>query len=308
MHVLNSLVPVFLVIALGAALKRADFMTLGELRALNRLTYWVGLPCLLFHEIASARFQGGVAGQVLAVLLPGTLGALVLALLLAWALRLPRTSGGAFVQAAFRGNLAFVGLPVIVYVLSGQGDSDVAAVAILALAPMAPIYNILAVLVLIPGQVRPEGSVLRRIIQPVVTNPIVIGSVAGIVASLLRVRLPELLDRTLMVIGQMALPLALVSIGGTLATVQMRGSLTLAAAAATLKVVVAPALGYLTAVTFDIGAMPTKIALIYLACPAAASSFVLADQMGSDYGMAAAAVVLSTLLAMLSLGVIVALI
>ena len=54
MHVLDTLAPVFAVIALGAALRRTGFVSDELLRGLNRVVYWVALPALLFGKIATA--------------------------------------------------------------------------------------------------------------------------------------------------------------------------------------------------------------------------------------------------------------
>ncbi|MFQ5606063.1 MAG: AEC family transporter [bacterium] len=309
MHILNSLAPIFLILALGAVLVKSRFLSETYLQGLNRLTYWVGLPCLLFYKIASANHTTGPASRIFLVVVLGMAGVLVLSYLTAWLLRMPAKSVGTFVQAAFRGNLAFIGLPVLIYTsadLYGQDAHSMEMLGVLVIAPMVPIYNCLSVLVLLVSQQELNWQALKKIVQPIVTNPLVIASLGGLLVVFTGKNLPMALHRTLKVVGDMSLPLALISIGGSLVLVEIRGSLGFAATAALLKMVLAPLLGYFVAQFMGLAPAETRIALIYLACPTAVSSFVLVDQIGGDNALAASAVVISTILAMFSLGFVVA--
>ncbi|NIR50323.1 AEC family transporter [candidate division KSB1 bacterium] len=304
MHIFNSLAPIFLILATGAILTKTQFLSSDHLKGLNGLTYWVGLPCLLFYKIASATYTGSQVQQIFLVVVTGMAGTLILSFVLAQMLKMPITSIGTFMQASFRGNLAFVGLPVVIYTFSslyGMNASQLETLGILVIAPMVPIYNIVSVIVLLASRRELKLHSAKLFILPVVTNPLVIASVAGVLFSLTGWALPTSIYRTMEAVGQMSLPLALISIGGTLGMVKIRGSLGLAFLASILKVAVAPIVGFYAAKTMGLGGHETRIALIYLACPTAASSFVLSDQIGGDNALAASAVVVSTGLAMISL-------
>ncbi|MFQ5649627.1 MAG: AEC family transporter [bacterium] len=308
MSVFNAIAPVFVIIALGAALQRFNFLSEEQVNGLGRLVYWVGLPSLLFYKIATATYTGGAAGKIFLLVVLSMLAGIVISYLLVWLLHLPSQSVGAFVQAAFRGNLAFIGLPVVVYASSGPfvTEPNVETLAVLVLAPIVPVYNIFSVLVLLVGRKRLQMRTLKRLALQIVTNPLVLGSAAGLVVSLTALQLPPSLERTTHAIGQMSLPLALLTIGGSLTTVQLRGSLKYGLIAALIKVAVTPLIGFLLLRASGLGPLESKLALIYLACPTAASSYVLAEQLEGDRATAASAVVISTLLATISLSVAVA--
>ncbi|RMF59364.1 MAG: AEC family transporter [Calditrichaeota bacterium] len=305
MHIVDSLLPVFAIIALGAALARTGFFTGEILNSLTRLAYWVGLPCFLFQKIATATYAGGPILQIFKVMVLATAGSAVVGFLIAVFSRLPRRSVGTFVQATFRGNLAFIGLPVVVYSTSGLWGNHASpeTMAVLAIAPMVPIYNASSVLILLSSQHPLKLRDLKALGVQILSNPLLISSVAGVGASLLGLALPGPLSRTLDLVGQMSLPLALLSIGGTLALIQTRGRLLHSFAAALVKVGVTPLLGFFLASLFGLGLTATRVALIYLACPTAASSFILADQLKGDSALAASAVLTSTLLSVGSLTV-----
>jgi len=308
-HVVNTLAPVFLVILLGLALRRWRFLSAEFMAGLGRLCYWVALPCLLFHKTATASLNGEAVGRTLGAFLIATAACLVVGYLVAWAMRMPAASVGTFVQACFRGNLAFVGLPVIIYALAPYPPEEAArleTLAILLLVPMVPAYNVAAVLVLLASRHRLGPGALRRMVVPIVTNPLVIACVAGGLVCAAGVSFPPAIDRALGAVSDMALPLALLGIGGSLASARLRGRWPHLVAAPLVKLAFAPAVGFLLAGWMGLGRGETGVLLVDLACPTAAVSFVLAQQLGGDEDLAASAVALSTVLAAVALSVAVA--
>ena len=73
MYVINTLAPVFLVIALGALLRRSGLLSADLVGGITRLAYWVGLPALLFYKIATAPQIDFAVGGAFVISLIGTL-------------------------------------------------------------------------------------------------------------------------------------------------------------------------------------------------------------------------------------------
>ncbi len=115
MHILDTLGPVFLVIALGAVLRRFRFLDDHSVRVISAACYWVGLPCLLVLKIGTAVAAAGAARSTTLVLLTGTAILLVLSLPVALVLRLKPKGIATFMHVVFRGNLAYLGLPVVCF-------------------------------------------------------------------------------------------------------------------------------------------------------------------------------------------------
>ena len=107
MLILNTLAPVFLLIAVGAALQASGFVSDGFLKEANRVTYWLGLPALLFSQLAGSFQQAGGAGLMFTVMLGATVLAILAGYAVAWLLKVPGAAAGTFVQGGFRGNLAW---------------------------------------------------------------------------------------------------------------------------------------------------------------------------------------------------------
>ena len=309
MHILNTLAPVFLVIGLGAVLRRVGFIGSDMHRQMNRLAYWVATPCLLFLKIGMSPPTGGSGAMVARSVLLATLVLTGVALVVARLLRQPGRSAGALMHVAFRGNLAFVGLPVVIFAFAGhpEGARAEAATAV-ALGPVIVGYNILAVLVLLLSQHRMSGSALLNVAKKVFTNPLIISCVAGLLwnrcAFAAGVCLPVVADRVLSTLGYSALPLALLSVGAALMATPLKGRAIPAICASTIKVAVGPAAGFLVARWCGGDVVEVLVVTILMACPSAIASYVMTDQLGSDSTLCASAIVISTVLSAFGLAAV----
>jgi predicted permease len=306
--VLTSILPVCLLVVLGAALCRSGFLPDLFFTQMNRLGFWLLLPSLLFSTIAKAPSEAGATGLRVGLLLCACAVAVTLAgWLTALALRLPGRSARALMQAAMRGNLAYTGLPVLIYTFGEH--SAAAAVAVFALAPTIPFYNFWAVLILTGkgeegGAACPSGAgagetlagrLLRTLIA-VLRNPLIIGCGLGVLLLKSGWHLPSGLFSAVEALGRAALPCALLALGAGLTPDKLRTSFRPALAATALKLVAMPVLGYAGARVLGFSGDTLLISLLYLASPCAVTSYVMADQMGADKELAGSAIVLSTLL------------
>jgi len=309
MHVINTLAPVFAVIALGAILRRTGFFSADFVTGLNRLTYWFAIPCLLFYKIAATTYNFQIAGRIFIVVITGMAIALITAYVLAFFMKLKSHSVGAFAQGAYRGNLVYIGLPVIIYSFANSAESNSAGmetIAILVLSLIVPIYNIAAVVILLAGQHKINRRLPARVIRQIITNPLLLACVAGLLYSLIFPKLPITLERTFSTVGQIALPMALLCIGATLIESKIKDSCLAAFTSSIIKIALCPLAGFFVANLMGLGTGETRIALIMLACPTAITSYVMADQMGGDGDLAAAIVVVSSILSIISFSVVVA--
>jgi len=306
-HVLNILAPVFLIIAVGAVLQRSGFVSATFLKEANRVTYWIGLPALLFSQLAGTFHQVGGAGLMLSSMLVAT-GVLILAGYAAgWLLGVPGGALGTFVQGGFRGNLAFVGLPII-YSLPDTTVAwgvSVRTAAILTIAPMMVFYNTAAVIVLLLSQHKLSWRMVLPFARQLATTPPLLAAVAGMGWALLGWPLPPAVDKALAALGEMALPLGLLGVGGSLVTIQLGGAWRRPLASALVKTAVSPLLGWAVGRLLGLGAVELKMILILMACPTAVVSYTMALELKGDETLASGAIVLSVLTSVVSLALIV---
>lgn len=307
MHIINTLLPVFFVIGLGAALRKAEFLNREFTWGLNRLVYWVGFPCFLFHKITTVTYDFAAARKVFLVLAIGMVGCIVIAYIFAIIAGWPKNTIGAFVQGGYRGNIAYIGIPVLVYSMANAAQAEkvsLEATGVLVLAFVVVMYNVTAVLVLLAAQHKIDRYMPLKISRQVITNPLLIASALGLAYSLVFEGLGMGIERSLAAIGQMTLPLALLNVGACLAEEKVGGRLFPALSSSVIKVFVAPAIGFLVATAVGLEAGETRMALLFLASPTAVSSYILAQQLQSDDKLAAKIVVASALLSMISLSII----
>jgi len=313
--VFNSLFPVFAVIALGFGLTRIGFIQRELQVGLNALAYWIGLPSLLFYKIASAEFEAGPAGSYFIVLLLGTFASFAVGIVTARALKLPGPSAGSFIQACFRGNLAYVALAIITFYLaslpevSPERANQILTSVIFALVPCVIIYNIVSVAVLEicarAGTVN-GAALLRATVRNILLNPLVIGCVMGLIVQQAGLVVPLALDRTCEIIANAAFPMALLGIGSQLARTPLGGQLKPAMISSLIKITVPPLAGGALAWQLGLRGPELKAALVLLATPTAVATYVLADQMNCDARLAAGSVVVCTLMSFASLWLILA--
>lgn len=301
----ESLLPIILLVGLGTLLFKAEFITPEIRQGMDKFTYWIALPSLFIHQLAATDFHGLETGGLLLVLGIATVATAVVAALVALVWGLDSDQNGVFVQVGFRGNMAFVGLPLIIFALgNGVGSDELVASALIALAAMVPLNNLIAVMALVMAQHGLSWSVVGRLSKKVLLNPLIVSAVLGSLLGWFELRLPVMIDRPFELLGQTALALALVSLGGGLIELEMRGRIGLATAAGAFKVTVVPLITYGLAVWWGLPAEQIFIVMVFAACPAATASYILTTQLGGDDALAAATIVISTFLSLPALAVV----
>lgn len=295
--ILTIVIPVFLVIALGYGLRRAELIDSQFLFQTNRLVYFVALPLLLFYEIGRADFFANfnlalVAGSSLAI----ALGFALSYGYAAWR-GYPPAVRGAFSQGAFRGNLAYVGLAIV---FNAYGSEGLTRAGIL-MGFLVPVLNLFAILaLLLPHRGTGSGHGARFWLRQLLLNPLILASFAGIAWSFLHLPMPLILERTLRIATGMSLPLALLAIGGSFALDRLRGDLVRAFLATGIKLVWLPLLAGAILLLLGVRGEELAIGVLFAGTPAATATYIMAHQMKGDAELAGAIVMLSTLLSALT--------
>ena len=208
---LNATVPIFAVILLGRLLRGRHFFSSQTLADIDRLSFKVLLPVLLFRDIAAGRiteqfdlkFFLFCAGITIVYFFAIWLGAAKL---------LPdKNMVGAFTQGAFRGSQAILG---VAFVQNLYGDAGLVPLMIVASVPLYNIFSVLVLTVTAPDAKNAQHKgVVSRTLGGIITNPIILGILAGLPFSLLQVDFPPMLSKGLDMLAACATPVALISIG-----------------------------------------------------------------------------------------------
>jgi predicted permease len=298
---LDALIAVTFLIALGAALRASGFMPEPAWVPIDRLVYYLFFPSLLVTELASAELTGlPVLGVATALLLTQ----LAMSLVAQAIRRLWRTSGPSYtsvLQCLVRWN-TYVALALAPLLF---GPAAVPLIA-LAIAIMVPVANVMSVVALARHGTAGWSGPLA-LARTVATNPLIVACILGVAVNLSGITLPALLREPLTIMSRATLALGLLTVGAGLrpAAVANQPATILATSAAHL--LLKPALAIGLASLMGLGG--TALGVIALACavPTATSSYILARLLGGDATLMAALVTTTTVGALLTLPLILAL-
>ncbi|MDP3737857.1 MAG: AEC family transporter [Hyphomonadaceae bacterium] len=295
LDVVLSLVPVFSLIALGAVLRGRKLLSVDGWAALERLTYFVLFPPLMFMSIVEGSFAGEEALK-LGLALAGTVITMAAFMLLIRPI-LPAT--GAQFSSIFQAGVRWNGYVALGVIAGLHGEEGVALSAV-GFAVLVPINNVMSVLVLS----RYAGSApapFRHVLQSVATNPLIISTVLAIVLVRLGVRVSEPVGDTLNLLGDATVSLGLICVGAALDFGSMRATPAPLAIGTILRLGVMPAVAAGMCFAIGMSDMSFEVAMICVAAPAATSAYILARQLGGDATLMANIITLTTLLSLVTI-------
>ncbi|AFM23937.1 putative permease [Desulfomonile tiedjei DSM 6799] len=271
------------------------------LQVSDRLVYFIFFPALLFWKIGKPAPSLGLDANLVTVTTGAVIIVFVLSLVFVYAARVPDRDVGAFCQGCFRFN-TYIGIAVILAVL---GESAVRVFGVLV-GILIPLINVMAVSTLIwfSGESYSWSERLRMLVISIISNPLIIACALGMAYSQLRMPFPVFIDNTLAFMSMLALPMALISIGGSLTLAKLGGHLRLALVATVFKFVVMPVTGYLLIKLFNVPGTAACIAMIYFALPTSPANYILSQQLHSNPDLAGSAIILSTILSIVSISVV----
>ena len=308
MQILNSLVPIFSVIGLGMVLRWTTFLNDQTTQAFNRFAYYFALPLFLFYKLAGATTVDAAGNPILNALLPAVVITALISWLATWIMRVPHATRGTMIQAAFRGNLAFIGLPLVLFVIYDLPDEERMAIEsamLLALTPVILFFNIGSVVALATYSKRTERSFSwLSLVKSIAQNPIVWACFGGAIFQIMQWPLPTAMVRTFEVVGASAFPMALIGIGSQLVAIRVAGTWTRAVIPTLIKCIVCPLIGWGIGSWLGLSGVEMQVVLISCGSPTAVTSFLLAEQMDGDADLAASSVVICTGFSLLTLGIL----
>ncbi|MDT8445428.1 MAG: AEC family transporter [bacterium] len=302
MIALWSIAPVMILISLGILARKLGLLEPSSMRNLNALLYWICLPALLFHKVQALEFQIDQVAPFFWSLLLASLASIFTSALLAVFMRLPGPQRAAFMQAGFRGNLAFVGLPVALFYLQarGLGTPELEGQIFLVLAPGILIYNVFGVVLLASADLNFSKAAWSHFARQLAGNPLILSVLLGLIWGELNWPVGMVFDKTLGVLSAAVLPLALMGVGASADFSGVKQVGRLPVIAAVIKCFVTPFYGYWIARVIGLSQEEQRILVILLIAPTAAAAYIMAQQMGADEKLTSQAIVLSVLVSLVA--------
>lgn len=284
--VLNITAPVFILAAVGYGWVKLGFEYRVEF--VTRLAMTLSVPCLIFVALMTADID------------PQALGALSLASFTAYGLvsivflgivKLQKLDTSTYLAPLVFGNTGNLGLPLAMFAFGEEGLSY----AVVVFAVMAILSFTIGVWVVAGG-----GSPIR-----VIKEPVVAATFLGALFLWQGWQTPIFLTNALELIGQMAIPIMLITLGVAIARLETN-DMGRAVWLSAIKVVVSAGAAWAAARWFGLAPIPSAVLIVQLATPVAVTSYLLAEKYGHEAQPVAGLVVASTLLCVISLPLILA--
>ena len=276
---LNALIPVFLIIALGFALKRKNVFPAQMWQAFGQLCYYIMIPMLVVKNLARSDLsalplQSYIPALVMAILVMSLLLLMLRPLLCS----LTNLSDAAF-TSLFQGTTRWQSMIALSVTGMLYGDTGITYTAII-IATIVPLLNLLNVSILV---IYGNGTFhISRIVTELLKNPLIIACFLGLSLNLSGIGLAEPLYKTLSILSGGAMGLSLLIVGAGITLKMQSDDKKLVGIATILRLVLMPALMLLSCFFMGIDGVARSAAIIAASVPTAGASYILACQMGGD--------------------------
>ena len=293
-----AIAPVVALIFLGWCLRKADFAPEAFWSGLDRLTYFILLPCLLVNGLAGANLDELPVGDAILAVAAGVLAAVVLMHGLRRIVAPKPGAYGALVQCSLRGN----NYPVLAIVVALFDDVGLSAFA-LSLIAFVPLTNLISVIALVrTGSGKGAApNALGLIVRQILLNPILIAVALGLAINVADTGIPGPADSILQILGRAALPLGLLAVGAGLAFDAAGGSGRAVLASMGVKLLLLPAFVLVGLNSLEIEGTYATALLIHAAVPCSVSTYAFARQLRGDAKTTAAMIAAQTVVSIVTL-------
>ena len=288
---LNATVPIFLMMVLGMVFRKIGWMDVEFAEKMNKFVFLVPLPVLLFSDLATVDFEEvwNIRFVIFCFIVTFISIAIVSGISFLWK---DRTIQGEFIQSCYRSSAALLG---IAFIQNIYGNAGMAPLMIIG---SVPLYNVMAVVVLSffqPERKALDREVWKKTLKGIMTNPIIIGIVAGLIWSALRIPMPLILNKAVSSIGAVATPMGLMAMGAAFDFKKAMGKVKPAVTAAFIKLIGFVAIFLPLAAYLGFRREELIAILVMLGSATTVSSFVMAKNMGHEGVLSSSVVMLTTL-------------
>lgn len=299
---LNATMPVFLVILAGYIFNRMGMFKEGFVPSCNKFIFNVCLPIMVFSDLAKENIITTFNGSLVIYSAVITIIAFAVIWICARLFIKDRSIIGAFVQASYRSSVAVMGFAFMQNIYGGSG-----------LIPMiiigcVPLYNICAVTVLTfegeDSRNDPDKkSKLKKAAVGMITNPIILGIIAGCIGSLLNVYsyIPPIIEKTLNNLSIIATPLSLIVIGASFEGKKAIAKLKPTAVCCVIKLIAMPLVFLTAAILMGFRDEALLALVIMLGSPTTPSCYIMAKNMKNDGVLTSSVIAATTLLSSVTL-------
>lgn len=301
--IFNVVLPVFAIILTGYACGRLGALGPASSEAINKFVYFVSLPVLLFYSMARVVPAQIFNWHYLGAFAAGSIIATVLGILFArYVFRTRLAEQSMFGMVSIFGNTGYMGIPLCIVAFGPEGALPAIVATVFQTIIMIPFYA-----VMIEADLRGEKGLKAalEVTKSLGRNPLMIASVAGIAWSFTGLALPASVETFCSILSGAAGPSALFAIGLFMVGKPLFHGFSEVAAVSVIKLLVHPLITYVFFMyVFDVEPLWRAVGVLMAALPAGAMCFVVAQNYNVYVQRTSAAILLSTIVAVLTLSVL----
>ena len=294
-HLLALTAPLFLLVLVGYALSHWGRWPAEASDALTRFVFSVAIPAFLFRLMSDFSRLPPVDARLLLAYFGGCLVVFVLGRVIAATLfRLDGVSQSVFAVGGIFANNVLLGVPLAKVTL---GDAAMPAVSLMLVFNSLLLWTLVTVSVEWARHRELSAQRLVRTTVSVITNPVVAGILLGTAFGFTGLVLPAMIDDTVHMLSQAAIPMSLVVLGMGLAEYGVRAGWRQSVAIAALKLAVMPFVVYLFARALSLPPLESVVVVVMASLPVGANVYLMAREFNAMEGAVASSLVLTTALA-----------
>ena len=297
-----SVLPVFLLLITGALCQRWRFPMEGFWPGVDKLSYWVLFPALLFSKTSQIDFSNPMLPKYAFILLFALFVTAVFVFVCTWLLKVIAPTASSMLQAGVRFN-TFVML-ALAGSLYGNEGLVLAALGASVLIPSINVFLVVS-MTLMHGPSSADNSsptsLPRLLSGALIRNPLIVSILLGSSLNLLGLTPIVLLSDVLGMLSQAALPLVLLAVGASVRFETIRSAGMTFVMSAVARFVVFPLVTGLMCWWLDVRGLPALVAVLFGVVPTATSAYALARQLGGDADRMSAYITMQTLLSIVTL-------
>lgn len=302
--VIEVVLPVFGLIALGYLFARTPLMTEAGLRGLTNYTFYIAFSALLFRAMRDVRLEE-LDHDILFAYFGGSLATFAAALTIGRFVFHLRLGERAFMALGSTfSNGVGLGIPLV---LATWGESGLVPLLMIVSIHSLILLTLATVLVELDRDGVGMGRRLAISLGSMIRHPVLVAIFAGLAWGATGLSLPQVVEQPLKLLADSASPCALVALGGSLATIRIAGDLPQTLAMTALKLLLLPAIVWVLA-QHVIGLPPLWVAVATLnaALPAGANVPLQAQRYGIYVARSTSVVLVSTGLSVVTLSALLA--
>ncbi|MBE5760212.1 MAG: AEC family transporter [Clostridiales bacterium] len=282
----NIVLPLFLLIAVGALTKKVGLVKESFSEGANSLSFKLFLPVLLFNNIYHCDLSMSVDPKLMIYAGIGSTATVLLSLVVVYIFEKDNPKRGTLMQAMFRSNYLLFATPLCEAMFPENGAAMASILSIIII----PLQNIGAVVLLSIFGSKQKANFKNTLIS-ILKNPFMIASTIALILVFTGIRLPQVVEKTLNNIAQVATPFALIILGMDLKFGSIKGNLKQVIWGTLGKLVICPLVMLPTAIAMGFSGAPFAVLLSLYSAPTAVSSYAMAKGAGADHELAAQLVV-----------------